>query len=1056
VRLRSIRLAGFKTFARPTEITFDNGVTAIVGPNGSGKSNIVDAIKWVLGERQAKEVRGRRMDEVIFSGGQRRARATEAEVTLVIDNSDGRLPIDYQEVAIRRRVRREGGSDYFLNNSRVRRHDLMDVLASTGLTTDSYAIVDQRDIDGIITCTPDERRRLIEEAAQVRGVKAKRTEAALKLEALAANLTRLEDLRTEIEPRLATVRAQAEVAREADQARGRLEVLRGSLAWEEWREARDTHRRATTQLQSVDKRLAEARLAAEEAEQEHRRCRLELQAAQDRRLERQQRVGARRLDLSRAEGDLALAEERLRSLTALTDAARREHGELEQRLEAARTSSGELAEQLAEAQARLAQVPQAPSPPPAGDSAQAREAARLAERARRELAAAEAGLNELRGRQRFYEEARVRLEPEVLQAEASLPGAEAEAAEAGRAAQVAAQAASRLARLNAELEGLLSLWPSAEGHRLRRVGDVVVALPGFEASLSAALGPLVDAWAAADEPSARAALAGSAQQATVLYPAGDPEAEPGSLFERVRCEAGYTRLARQLLGAIVMGRDVTAEGVFRQPGLLRAGADPRVALVARRGLLRDEIGALEPAAAEADHRSQLARAAEARLSELRATAGQRGQLDEVSGHLAAAHVAGEREAARLPELERAAQAADATAAELRRAVDQHELALAEHRAEVRALDLERSRWRDRVADVTRRQDAVAADIRTLERGREARVRRAAEADQQVAEVQARLPDQRQTVAAAGGALEQAERETHVEETELAESARRLLTAEEARIDARLKVSTLQGAAELHRRDADLAEARMSELRDRMPAGKAPEEVPGGKAREREMRHLERRLVEIGPVNELAERECAELEERYQTLLTQLDDITAARTDLESLIGSLRSEEESRYEAVFGAVAANFAEIFTELTAGGQATLRHADGADGPRSGVDVLVQPPRKRMQNITLLSSGERALTALALVVALQEVNPAPFTVLDEVDAALDDANVGRYGELLTRLARDRQFMVITHNHLTMASAAALYGVHLDESGSSHLVSVRLEEIEAKSTPGSTAEQSA
>ena len=161
-----------------------------------------------------------------------------------------------------------------------------------------------------------------------------------------------------------------------------------------------------------------------------------------------------------------------------------------------------------------------------------------------------------------------------------------------------------------------------------------------------------------------------------------------------------------------------------------------------------------------------------------------------------------------------------------------------------------------------------------------------------------------------------------------------------------------------------------------------------------------------------------------------------------MIGRLRGEEETRYDAVFGAVAVNFQEYFAELSGGGKATLKHASGEDGPRSGVEILVQPPRKRLQAVTLLSSGERALTALALVLALQEVNPAPFTIMDEVDAALDDANVARFGEMLQRLGRDRQFLVITHNHMTMASAAGLYGVHLDESGASHLVSVRLEDI--------------
>jgi chromosome segregation protein len=212
-----------------------------------------------------------------------------------------------------------------------------------------------------------------------------------------------------------------------------------------------------------------------------------------------------------------------------------------------------------------------------------------------------------------------------------------------------------------------------------------------------------------------------------------------------------------------------------------------------------------------------------------------------------------------------------------------------------------------------------------------------------------------------------------------------------------------------------------------------------------MRQLERRLEELGPVNALAESEFAELEERCRTIDSQLADIVAAREDLERLVSKLREEEDARYDAVFGAVAAGFQEFFAELTAGGKATLRHVAGDDGPQAGVEILVQPPRKRLQNITLLSSGERSLTALALVLALAEVNPAPFMILDEVDAALDDANVGRYGDVLRRLGAGRQLLVITHNHVTMASASALYGIHLDEAGRSHLVSVRLEEIKAR-----------
>ncbi len=330
---------------------------------------------------------------------------------------------------------------------------------------------------------------------------------------------------------------------------------------------------------------------------------------------------------------------------------------------------------------------------------------------------------------------------------------------------------------------------------------------------------------------------------------------------------------------------------------------------------------------------------------------------------------------------------------------------------------------------------------------EARARRAAEAEAGAALSAGVLPRLKTEAEAAKARLVEAEREAPGEEAELAEGARRLVALEEARIDARLKAGTLEGNLELITREAELLAARLEEIRRRMPDGVAPEEIPGGKAREKEMRSLERRLQEIGPTNALAEAECRELEERFETLRTQLDDITAARGDLEQLIEKLRAEEELRYEAVFGAVAANFHEYFAQLAPGGRATLRHADGDEGPRSGVEILVQPPRKRLQNVTLLSSGERSLAALALVLALDEVNPSPFTILDEVDAALDDANVGRFGEMVARLGTERQFLVITHNHVTMSHASTLYGIHLDESGTSHIVSVRLEDIRKPAT---------
>jgi chromosome segregation protein len=1040
--LRSLSLLGFKTFARQTEIRFEGGVTAIVGPNGSGKTNIVDSIKWVLGSGQAKDLRGKKMEEVIYAGGERRSRAAYAEVTVVFDNTAGRLPVDYHEVAIKRRVERDGESDYFLNGTRVRRRDLIHILASTGLTVDSYAIIDQHDIETIVVCSPAERRALLEEAAQVRGVKARRQEAAQRLTELAQNLLRLEDLRSEIEPRLEVVRVQAASAREAAEAAARLELLRGSIVWEEWREARDAHRRASAQAQSLERRLIEAREQAQSAESEFADWRVEMQAAQDRRLDRQNTLGRLRLELAAGEHSLELANERAERHAAFADALRREDAEHRRQAGVAGALRDQLKGELAQALRALEAVPTLSLPIEPADASQAQHAQRVAEQALRAVAVATSSLAGLRTRREFLEQqvGRSRAGAEAAQ---RIPDAESVLASERSAARTAESAAISIARLRSQLEGLESLRPeTAPG--LMRLGDVLTAEPGYERALSATLGPLVDALVAADEVAAASAGETRGHQRTVLYPfAAAPEPKTGSMFHHVRIRKGFEQVARRLLGHVVVGVDVTIAGVYREPGLIRAGADPRVEIDARRARLEEQIEALEPTAAGADIAAKRIKDAEAGLDELRKRAAGATSLEESERLLEAAREAERLEAGKVPELERLAAEAQQTAA----AKAAEMAAVAAQRAASRQAELERARWRDRGEDVRRQLDAVEEDLARHQHEAEERSGRLADAERSAAlavEVLPRLGDEAE---AAKKRLAEAEREAPGEEAEMAEGARRLVALEEARIDARLKAGTLEGNLELITREAELHAARMEEIRLRMPDGVAPEEIPGGKAREKEMRALERRLQEIGPTNALAEAECRELEERFETLRTQLDDITAARGDLEQLIAKLREEEESRYEAVFGAVATNFHEYFSQLAPGGRATLRHADGADGPRSGVEILVQPPRKRLQNVTLLSSGERSLAALALVLALDEVNPSPFTILDEVDAALDDANVGRFGEMVARLGAERQFLVITHNHVTMSHASTLYGIHLDESGASHIVSVRLEDIRKPAT---------
>jgi chromosome segregation protein len=1036
--LRSLNLLGFKTFARPTEIRFEGGVTAIVGPNGSGKTNIVDAIKWVLGSGQARDLRGKTMAEVIYVGGERRSRAAFAEVTLVFDNTAGRLPVDYHEVAIKRRVERDGESDYFLNGSRVRRRDLIHLLSSTGLTVDSYAIIGQHDIEEIVVCTPAERRQLLEEAAQVRGVKQRRQEAAQRLSELAANLLRLEDVRSEIEPRLEVLRVQAAAAREATEATARLELLRGSIVWEEWREARDAHRRASSQVQALDRRLAEARELAHSAETEFQTWRTEIQAAQDRRLARQRNLGRLRLEVAEAEHSLRLTEERTYNTVALAEAARREEADNRSLSAAAEALRGQLTAELEQARHALESVPQAPLIPEAPDPAEVHSGRRAAEQARRAAGVASSALAAVRTRREFLEEQSARIDS-MAQAARLLPDAESAMERARKESADAESAVVLVARFRSELEGLDALRPGpAPG--LKRLSDVVTPEAGYEAAFSAVLGPLVDAVVARDEAGAAGTTTDS--QLTILYPLAAPEPRPGSLFEHVRCQDGYERVALRLFGHVIVGEDVTVEGVYREPGLVRAGADPRVAIDVRRRELRDRLAGLLSQAAHADDAAHRLKEAQAVLADLRSRSAGAARSDETARMLESARAAENAEGEKLTELERVALAAEEQAAARAKELESSLEAIGEGRAAAHHAELDRARWRDRIDDLRRQLAAVGEDLARLQAAAEERAARVAQAEAAAAASTDALPALTAAAEAARAALATAEHESPEDEAEMAEGARRLVALEEARIDARLRAGTLEGNLELVAREAELHQARMEEIRTRMPDGVAPEEVPGGKAREREMRALERRLEEIGPTNALADSECRELEERFETLRTQLEDIAAARSDLEQLIGKLREEEESRYEAVFGAVAANFHEYFSQLAPGGRATLKHADGDDGPRSGVEILVQPPRKRLQNVTLLSSGERSLAALALVLALDEVNPSPFTVLDEVDAALDDANVGRFGEMLARLGAQRQFLVITHNHVTMSHASTLYGIHLDESGSSHLVSVRLEDI--------------
>ncbi|HXA27225.1 MAG TPA: chromosome segregation protein SMC [Candidatus Angelobacter sp.] len=1177
MRLRRVALSGFKTFARRSEVLLEPGITAVVGPNGSGKSNLVDAIRWALGETNARELRGARMDEVIYAGGQGKAPMGVAEVVLTLDNEDGRLPVDDAEVAIQRRVTRNGDSEYRLNGGRVRLRDLERVLGATGLTQSGYAVVAQNDIDGIIQATPQQRRVLIEEAAGVRAVRAAREDTLERVAQVETRLLRMEDLLADAEPRLAELATQAEVALEHRALAERLGELRGSLARESWRAARAQLRQARARLTTALHR-AEAAIEAEAGftdrlEEE----RLNLVEAREAQRTAAQRLETARVDAERHSGEIRRwADREVAGVLQRSGAVQEVAGagvEGERALlqigELSR-SGDELEARLAAMEARLAELRQAHSQV-AAEVREADEALQDGElrlqTAERSHAAAAAAVRDHLARAELLDEAVGRLVAEARAARERIDDLAEAAAAAARAAerlaveleeaqraaaaardaaagarergiaaeQSAAQARSaareaeaRAAALHGQVEGALGGGAVAaavergelSGTRLVECFRVVDGAD--EAAVEAALEAHLAAWVVDDLDAAAARLADGglreevlgafASHRTIEPPPGvRAAADAVEADERTRgallaCLAGAW-LAADLAAARTAvaaagGRAVLPDGTVVTAAGVRGGGRPGATIA----LAAEQRQALALAAA--------ARAAEAEAAERAATAA--AELADAQ-HAADAAVAA-MQAARQAAAE--AQAGAAATATALRAEQQRGQALETERE---AREAARTAARDAAvaAAVEEERARIGADqVRAaVERDREQQVARraalesAAEAlrsqEAAIAQVQPESRDVQRRLAAARQALDAAQQRSRLAELrlltaegdvlaalargrrarfasttaaqEVADAAEVLAMAAAPLVELEQLVNALEQqraeVAVVSARAADeqaLAEqevaacqARVDELAEavREAEGGADEEeasdwdAAAAEKAEREITRLERRIAAMGPVNGLAPEQHAALAEKVGRVRHDRDDLALACRDLRALGDHLAVEVERRFDAVFGAVAYHFRAVFEELFPGGRATLRleqlpdpEATGEDGeplattPRrrrptvAGVEILAQPPGKKLQALSLLSGGERALTALAMILALQQVNPSPFYLFDEVDAPLDDANIGRFTRLLRRLSATQQFLVVTHNHVTMAAADALYGVTMNRDGTSTLLSVRFE----------------
>ncbi|MFN2464318.1 MAG: chromosome segregation SMC family protein [Candidatus Dormibacteria bacterium] len=1044
MHLRSIEIQGFKTFAKKTELLFEPGITAVVGPNGSGKSNLVDAIRWVLGERSARELRGSKMEEIVYSGGSRRAASGMAEVRLVIDNSDGRLPVPFQEVEVLRRGYRSGESEFWLNGARCRLRDIEELFASTGLTQQGYSVVAQDDVDHIIQTSAGERRALIEEAAGVRGLRSKRDDALGRIRESDVTVLRLNDLAGELGPRVEELRRQAETARAEADLVSRLETLRGSLLRGEWLASRQRVKKAEARVVTLESAVAQARGEAVAAAEENGAQRERLARAHDARLARERELGALRLEATQASAQVRLLSERRATAgrqhedadAALADAGSRLESlraELAAATEDAAAASAAPAEvvpdlalqtakeRLEEAQGRLEDAERA--------VVTLREAAGLA---RRQVA-------EMEQRRDGLVAAGQDLASELGRAEAELAAEEASPTEVHQA-EVAARAASE--RMEAAMSGLEAARGAVE--QCRR--DQASALAGVQ-RLEERARALRSLAADGDLPAPSAArLVELLEQGPVREAAVAAGISPETLqnwLEEGRSEG--RAIARALEQCIADQADAgLAEDRARQAlaAAQSAEGEAGVLVQAARQDQLTALGAVSAAAARDNARAQRVEVARHRAQRLRAVARERGrELEDLGRRLAlggADVVAASRRLAEAePELARLADelaTAAGAAAVQQRTADQREAQRAALAARAEALATRRVRAEAQV--IAQEKEVVRAEATITSCGL------------QCAQLDADLAAAEREHAAAVAALEAAPADTSAEDVEALSA--RLLLLEKANLERQVAVAhhedTLAAArvvlAEEHSVLADLA-GRMGAGGEADPTD---DEIDWEKT-QREVGRLERQIAQLGPINPLSIEEFERDHERLAAIDGQLDDLVRTREGLVKLAEQLSGEIDRRFEAVFGAVAYNFQETFATLFINGKATLR-LDDPEAEEPGVEILAQPAGKRMRGIRLLSGGERALTALAFILALEKVNPSPFYIFDEVDAPLDDANVKRFNAMLQSMAGDNQFILITHNHQTMTSARALYGVTLEDSGVSRVVSVRLREGEVVALP--------
>ncbi len=1149
--LKSLKLAGFKSFADRTRLEFRPGVTVVVGPNGSGKSNIVDAVAWVMGTQSPKSLRTDKMDDVIFAGTATRPGLGRAEVTLLLDNASGMLPLDLPEVSITRRLYRDGSSDYEINGVACRLLDIQELLSDSHVGRHQHVIIGQGQIDSVLNAGPEDHRSVIEEAAGILKHRIRKEKAIRRLERTDGDVVRLRDLLGEISRQMRPLRRQAEAAARHDAVRDEARAIRLYLTGEELRriasragEIEATRIRlesavTTAELESraLGERLAALRLAAGEVGEA---------------LDRDTTAAARlETTIERLRRIAQVAQERHRAGTARLEGAGERRRDLEHELNELSAAITQLS-----AETRDAEI----------DVERSEHAFRLAEDEERSLAdqegmSTEGAIAVVRGDLRSMEAAEERDVREAESIDRRLESIRSQrSAEAGQILSLKEEikavdrlvgtAQDRYSRAESRRRGLQDDWERAESdhrdaelrharavakvaaleqavegladpasremleHAIGSAGHVARLLDipeALTAAVDAALGPWAGSVAFESAESLRSAVGGAKSAGGGGVPAIARTAHASTPAREIAERWGVETLADQLgpgrdadLAVQLLGDVVLVEGWSAAWSLVQAhpgirAVTPEGDLVTRDGIRLSQPNGATPAMLEsALIEQEAAEIALARATSLYSSARRvfdESRLDErdalESLETLEAQLAGVTEATALLERSLATLVEEEDRLTTRRSmleatrterVGQRRQLLA-RLAALEGEEAERQRmWEEltqRRREASERREAARAGWQAASSARTALEERLSLTEQRRDEVK-RLLDSEDAALIDPASLDRlaivAERarealtacRVHLESlrdrqsdlrSRAGETGRELGEAQDA-ADATARAIAADReqlaqdrveAAELRVRREAVEEALRRDLDiDADVATAAPRpELDGDEPLDGRLARLEAELRRMGPINPLAAAEFAELEERHEFLRDQLSDLEKSRDELRKVISALDGEIESQFMRAFEEIAGAFQEHFAVLFPGGTGRLRLTDPEDPLHTGVEIEAQPLGKKVAKMSLLSGGERSLAALAFLFAIFKARPSPFYILDEVEAALDDANLRRFLRLLERFRADAQLLVVTHQQQTMESADVLYGVTMEPGGSSKVVAKSLTHHAVPATGG-------